>query len=57
MKQGKAALVERETLMEPQTIGPEGYAIWGSDELSASGAFVREKIRARFDAVGESAKK
>lgn len=51
MKQGKTTLVARETLMVPETIGPEGYAIWGADELSASGAFVRAKIRAKA-AVG-----
>jgi endoglucanase len=47
MKQGKTALAERETPMEPQTLGPEGYAIWGDDELSASGVFVRAKLRAK----------
>jgi endoglucanase len=56
MKQGKAALVERDTLMEPKTIGPEGYAIWGADELSASGAFVRAKLRAKPTADGVPAK-
>jgi endoglucanase len=57
MKQGRTALVERDTPMEPQTIGPEGYAIWPADELSVSGAFVREKIRAKRAAGGEPAKK
>jgi hypothetical protein len=33
--------------MEPQTIGPGGYPVWTADELSASGAFVRAKIRAK----------
>jgi endoglucanase len=47
MKQGKTTLVERDTLMVPETVGPEGFAIWGADELSASGAFVRAKIRAK----------
>jgi len=56
MKQGKTALVERDSLMEPQTIGPQGYAIWGADELSASGAFVRAKLRAKPTADGVPAK-
>ena len=56
MKQGKTALVERDSLMEPQTIGREGYALWGSDELSASGAFVRAKLRAKPTADGVPAK-
>ena len=47
MKQGKSALVERDTLLVPQTMGSDGYAIWGADELSASGTFVRAKIRAK----------
>jgi len=46
MKQGKTALVDRDTLMVPETMGPEGYVIWGADELSASGTFVRAKLRA-----------
>lgn len=53
---GKAALVERDTPMEPQTIGPEGYAIWPPDELSVSGAFVRAKIRAQRPSPGEPSK-
>jgi endoglucanase len=48
MKQGKTTLVERDTLMVPETVGPEGFAIWGADELTASGAFVRAKIRAKL---------
>ena len=39
-------LMDREEPMQPETIGPEGYPIWGPDELSQSGAFVRGKIRA-----------
>jgi len=46
MKQGKTTLVDRDTLMVPETMGPEGYVIWGADELSASGTFVRAKLRA-----------
>jgi endoglucanase len=56
MKQGKTVLVERDSLMVPQTVGPEGYAIWGADELSASGAFVRAKLRAKPAAGGETGK-
>jgi endoglucanase len=44
MKQGNQALAERESLLVPETASPEGYPIWGSDELSASGAFVRGKM-------------
>jgi hypothetical protein len=44
MKQGNKALAERESLLVPETEGPEGYPIWGSDELSASGTFVRAKM-------------
>jgi endoglucanase len=57
LKQGKKALAERETLLVPQTIGPEGYPIWGPDELSPSGAFVRAKMRAKAPASGEAIKK
>jgi hypothetical protein len=28
-------------------MGPDGYAIWGPQELSVSGAFVRAHMRAR----------
>lgn len=55
MKQGKTALVERDTLLAPQTLGPDGYAIWGVDELSASGAFVRAKLRSKPAGGGEAA--
>jgi endoglucanase len=43
----KQSLMERDDLMRPETLGPEGYPIWGPDELSPSGAFVRDKIRAK----------
>jgi hypothetical protein len=46
LKQGKTALAERESLLVPETIGPEGYPIWSPEELTASGAFVRAKMRA-----------
>lgn len=51
-RQGKAALVERETLLVPETTGPEGYAVWAPDELSASGSFVRARMRAKIGASG-----
>jgi endoglucanase len=44
MKQGNTALAERESLLVPETATPEGHIIWGSDELSASGTFVRDKM-------------
>ena len=47
MKQGNKAVAERESLLVPATLGPEGYAVWGPDELSASGAFIRAKMRER----------
>ena len=46
LKQGKTALAERESLLVPETMGFEGYPMWSSEELTASGAFVRAKIRA-----------
>jgi endoglucanase len=46
LKQGKTALAERESLLVPETMGPEGYPIWSPEELTASGAFVRAKMRA-----------
>ena len=39
--------------MIPQTIEPEGRAVWGPDELSASGSFVRAKLRAKPTAASE----
>ena len=47
MKEGNSALADRDSLLVPETIGPEGYAIWGPSELSASGTFVRAHLRAR----------
>ncbi len=46
MKQGKTTLAERESLLVPETMGSEGYPVWGPEELTASGAFVRAKLRA-----------
>lgn len=50
MKEGNLALDGRESLLVPETMGPDGYAIWGPRELSASGAFVRAHMRARAEA-------
>jgi endoglucanase len=57
IRSGKKSLMERETLMEPETFGPEGYPIWGPDELSPSGKFVREKLRAKAVAPDEAPSK
>jgi len=54
LRSGKKELIDRETLMVPEIMGPDGYPIWTPDELSPSGKFVREKIRA--GAAGNSAK-
>ena len=40
-------MVDRESLLIPETMGAEGYPIWGPDELSPSGAFVRARLRAQ----------
>ena len=45
LKEGNASLADRESLLVPETPGPEGYPIWGPPELSASGAFVRAQMR------------
>jgi endoglucanase len=47
IQEGNVALAERESLLVPETMGPDGYAIWGPQELSVSGAFVRAHMRAR----------
>jgi endoglucanase len=52
LRLGKQALLNREDLMRPETLGPEGYAIWAPDELSPSGTFVRQKMRAGAAARG-----
>jgi endoglucanase len=46
MKEGKDALASRDSLLVPETVGPDGYPVWPVDELSASGTFVRERMRA-----------
>ena len=57
MREGRTALAERESLLVPETMGPEGYPVWGPDELSASGAFVRERLRAPAGVVPAAATK
>ena len=52
LRLGKQALLNREDLMRPETLGLEGYAIWAADELSPSGTFVRDKMRAGAAARG-----
>ena len=47
MSEGNTALAERDSLLVPATQGPEGFEVWGTDELSVSGAFVRAKMRER----------
>lgn len=46
LRTGKQALMDRENLMQPESVGPEGYPVWTADELSPSGSFVRDKLRA-----------
>jgi endoglucanase len=46
LRLGKKELLDRESIMVPETKGPDGYPIWGDDEITPSGRFVREKIRA-----------
>jgi endoglucanase len=46
-KEGLTALLERDSLLVPQTVGPEGYALWPVQELSPSGSFVRTRMRER----------
>ena len=46
MKEGNKALADRESLLVPATMAPDGYAVWEPEALSASGAFVREHLRA-----------
>ncbi|MBN2576758.1 MAG: glycoside hydrolase family 5 protein [Deltaproteobacteria bacterium] len=57
LKEGRTDLLERESLLVPETRGPEGHALWGPDELSSSGAFVRAQMRARAEAAAAAAKK
>jgi endoglucanase len=45
LKSPSPAGSERDSFLVPETRGAEGYAVWGKNELSASGAFVRGKLR------------
>lgn len=47
MQEGRSDMTERESLLIPTTTGPAGYPIWGPDELSPGGAFVRQRLRSR----------
>jgi endoglucanase len=57
LKEGNKTLLDRESLLVPETLGPEGYPVWSADELSASGAFVRAQMRARADAAPGAGKR
>jgi endoglucanase len=50
MQEGRTAMMDRESLLVPATLGPEGYPVWGPEELSPSGAFVRARLRAQAGA-------
>ncbi len=50
MQEGRTEMVDRESLLIPTTLGPEGYPIWGPHELSPSGGFVRARLRAQAGA-------
>jgi endoglucanase len=43
---------DRDSLLVPETRAPEGYAVWSTNELSASGAFVRVKLKRATGASG-----
>jgi endoglucanase len=47
LTQGLTKLLDRQSLMVPETPGPAGYPIWAADELTPSGTFVRNKMRNR----------
>ena len=49
-KDGLEALPARGSLLAPETLGPDGYAVWTQTELSPSGAFVRTRMRERTTA-------
>jgi endoglucanase len=46
LRGGNQALADRESLLVPATMGPEGYLVWEPPALSASGTFVRGRMRA-----------
>lgn len=50
MQEGRTEMADRESLLIPTTLGPEGYPIWGPHELSPSGGFVRARLRAQAGA-------
>lgn len=56
LRSGNKALMDRESLMVPEAMGPDGYVTWGADELSPSGTFVREKLRAAAVSRDQTAK-
>jgi endoglucanase len=47
MREGKSSLADRDTLLVPETVGPNGFPVWSAGELSESGAFVRAQLRER----------
>ena len=49
-KEGLEALLDRDSLLVPETLGPDGYPVWTQTELSPSGAFVRTRMRERTTA-------
>jgi endoglucanase len=57
LKEGNKVLLDRESLLVPETLGPEGYPVWSAEELSASGFFVRARMRAREGAEPTAGKK
>jgi endoglucanase len=57
LRLGKQELLDRETIMVPETKGPAGYPIWGEDEITPSGRFVRGKMHAAAAARAQAAKK
>ena len=52
MQEGNTAVAKRESLLVPETIGPEGFPIWAPEELTPSGNFVRARLRAQAEAEG-----
>jgi endoglucanase len=56
LRDGRKDLVARDSLLVPETMGPEGYPIWAPSELSPSGVFVRAHMRARGAARPPTAK-
>jgi hypothetical protein len=46
-KEGRKSLLDRDSLLVPETLGPDGYAVWPPEELSPSGFFVWMRMRDR----------